>query len=117
MIGHDSPDEWDYLAHATAIASLSFDYSREFGFNPVNHAVGPGLIASPVVFLFSLIDLALSRLAQIDDAVVLRDESVDASNLVGGTMVGWYWLIRELADAREVDSLEIISDLRSFLDE
>jgi len=65
----------------------------------------------------SLIDLALSRLAQIDDAVVLRDESVDASNLVGGTMVGWYWLIRELADAREVDSLEVISDLRSFLDD
>ena len=36
----------------------------------------------------SLIDLALSRLAQIDDAVVLRDESVDASNLVGGTLWG-----------------------------
>lgn len=65
----------------------------------------------------SLIDLALSRLAQIDDAVVLRDESVDASNLVGGTMVGWYWLIRELADAREMDPLEVISDLRAFLDE
>ena len=32
-------------------------------------------------------------------------------------MVGWYWLIRELADAREMDSLEVISDLRAFLDE
>ena len=64
-----------------------------------------------------LIDLALIRLAEIDDAVVLRDETVDASNLVGGTIVGWYWLIRELADARGVDPLEVISDLRAFLDE
>jgi len=64
-----------------------------------------------------LIDLALRHLAEIDDAVVLRDENVDASNLVGGTIVGWYWLIRELADAREVDPLEVISDLRAFLDE
>lgn len=57
MIGPDAADEWNYLAHATALTYGRTDYRLEVsGFYPPNHAVGPAIVAFPVMFAFSFID-------------------------------------------------------------
>jgi hypothetical protein len=53
-----SPDDFNYLAHATAIAYGQFpSYKREANrFTPTAHPLGSSVIAAPFVFGFSLID-------------------------------------------------------------
>jgi len=52
-----APDELNYYSHATAIAYGRLNYAREPAhYMPFNHAVGPSLLAVPVVFLGSLVD-------------------------------------------------------------
>ncbi|MBF0239913.1 MAG: hypothetical protein HQM12_19610 [SAR324 cluster bacterium] len=55
-----SGDDESYMAHATALAYFQFpDYSKEHyreGDQIPSHAIGPGIMASPFVFIFSLID-------------------------------------------------------------
>jgi hypothetical protein len=56
-------DDDNYLAHATAIAFFTFpDYSKEANYTfPPFHAYGAGIMASPFVFAFSLIDRVQSN--------------------------------------------------------
>ncbi len=57
-------DDFDYFAHAAALSFATFPfYDKEFIYEretPLG-SVGPGLMAAPFVFLFSLIDEAQGR--------------------------------------------------------
>ncbi|MEI8011082.1 MAG: hypothetical protein WCI27_01185 [Candidatus Omnitrophota bacterium] len=53
-------DDYSYLAHATSLAFFQFpSYEREHftvGDKIPAHAIGPGIMAAPFVFIFSLVD-------------------------------------------------------------
>lgn len=71
-------DDHSYFAHATSIAFMQFpSYKNEYftvgGHMPI-HSIGPGLMAAPFVFLFSLFD----RLSD-NDVVIKRT----ATNVIG----------------------------------
>ena len=58
-------DDESYLAHATALAFFEFpNYEKEHftaGAKMPAHSIGPGLLASPFVFAFSLLDRATNH--------------------------------------------------------
>ncbi len=66
-------DDWDYFAHASSIAYGQFpSYEKEFflgdGVKPLG-GIGSGILASPFVFVFSLVDRVLGA-----DIVLERTE-------------------------------------------
>jgi hypothetical protein len=88
-----SPDDFNYLAHATSIVFGRFpDYGAEFSYYaPFNHAIGAPILASPFVFLFSLID------RWYDDPIVIQrtDEALKTSWTAFGYAIAtqFYFLI------------------------
>jgi len=63
--------------------------------------------------------LALSRMNEVDAYTATIDDdarlSLDASNLLGGTIVSMNWLIEQLAQERNQSRHSVIADLREFL--
>lgn len=51
-------DDASYMAHATSLVYFQFpSYAKELGYSGVPmHSIGPSLLASPFVFIFSLLD-------------------------------------------------------------
>ncbi|TFD75328.1 hypothetical protein [Cryobacterium psychrophilum] len=66
-------------------------------------------------------NLALTRMNEVDAVTAtLGDDdslSLDASNLLGGTIVTMNWLVEQLAQERHQPKHNVITDLREFLDE
>lgn len=66
------------------------------------------------------INLALSRLSEVEDAYVVTiddDDAVtlDLSNVLGGAMVAMSRLVQLVSEATDVSREEVISDLREWL--
>ncbi|MCD4779980.1 MAG: hypothetical protein K8S27_05450 [Candidatus Omnitrophica bacterium] len=70
-----SDDDWDYFAHSTAIAFGEFpSYKKEFfqsGVTPLG-SIGPGLMAAPFVFGFSLLD-------RLETAPIVEKRTLDST--------------------------------------
>ncbi|MCU1479692.1 MAG: hypothetical protein JWQ19_478 [Subtercola sp.] len=66
------------------------------------------------------LDLALALLVEPDDLETddgerHPDSIIDASDLVGASIVLTSWLISRLAEARQTDVAEVAGELRSFI--
>lgn len=86
-----APDEYNYLAHVTAVLFGHFSYANEANqWYPPNHAIGPSALALPVAAVFSLVDRAIEApvlLARNDETLL---PSWTAFGFVIGTQL---WLI------------------------